>query len=1058
MANAYSILHNYHQDLYSPDYNLIGSVLQYKQGKLDANRQKLQSVYDKLSVIDVAKQEDKDYIEGRLQAAQSIVNKYAAMDLSSDGFANDLIGQLTTTIDDNVKNAVIGTRIYRAEQAAWEKLKEDNFDLYNEGNRRFAQRASDNWLTDGKAGTKYSGGGGVIEYDDYQKRWQESIPDIAKALGENYEYVTQENGVGMFIDNVTKRAVDRGTISSIMDSILGEKGRRQQMIDAWNRYDGVEPAVIKEQYDSYLNPKIDEADRRIKNLKNLVENSSGEMKELYQQSLDAWQERKNSYTSHSFDNLVKKDPNGGVTTAYQTMFADQTKQPWLDVYTYDEKVVERKVDDNHVKTLEFQEKVREFNLNYDLKLQEAALKKAKAGVGGQLDANGMPTVIEQDLSIVESEDPVGTNLRRYQESYYEGIEDLKSVVGNLSGARLIDIGAQLEGKDLSNIQELTLNIGGKEKKFSFGQMVTENGKEVWKENGNRAKLLSFMNKSYGTDPVLKEIRSNINGSIEAIQNRLVEEYQVNPGIARDFAKFNKEIIRIGGTDSEPQYKVVDVESGDRYKELLKKAGEEGLTDAEQLTLDLYVTSQYIADPKVNSRVGREAYVQMREDLVKKIGYTEFEKLPQSVNDIREANWELKASKRTFVTTMGGEDGPVAEVMKSNTWKHYNSNSPIYNQIVEVLNGQHGVNGDGSKELGQLIIPFNKQGDAKKIFSLYNDYLTSEGSDKTKAKKALDNLLNTKKKTSDFISGTAYNDDAYLYNLGSYDTKTDKGKKQSFDDMIKTSNTVFIETSEAALEHSYLAPEVPQYMIRKEDSRYKALADLVEAQSGTRPNGPISIALEVTQDGEKKGVVYQYTDGDGNIINSLESEMPSLTEQSLIDINLGFASTKRTPYNAKYGDNAPKVQLGGSKPSPQVERRIEEQLRKNDQALAMNDSEAVGGLLKLAGDISPIKKAEITQQIIDFRAGKYNFTLESSDTDRRYMMMMYKGNKLVDQRVVSSEFSEAELADFLATEALYLKHAMFNDYLNNSVLRSEVDKELQISQAEVAEFLRGYGQR
>lgn len=1046
MANAYSILHNYHQDLYSPDYNLIGSVLQYKQGKLDANRQKLQSVYDKLSVIDVAKQEDKDYIEGRLQAAQSIVNKYAAMDLSSDGFANDLIGQLTTTIDDNVKNAVTGTRIYRAEQAAWEKLKEDNFDLYNEGNRVFAQRASDNWLTDGKAGTKYSGGGGVIEYDDYQKRWQESIPDIAKALGENYEYVTQENGVGMFRDNVTKRAVDRGTISSIMDSILGEKGRRQQMIDAWNRYDGVDPTVIKEQYDSYLNPKIDEADRRIKNLKNLVENSSGEMKELYQQSLDAWQERKNSYTSHSFDNLVKKDPNGGVTTAYQTMFADQTKQPWLDVYTYDEKVVERKVDDNHVKTLEFQEKIREFNLNYDLKLQEAALKGIKAGVGGQLDANGMPTVLETGSEFVDSEEGVNQNFKKMQDAFYEGVDDLKSVVGDMSVPRLIDIGAQLEGKDLSNIQEVTLNIGGKEKVISFGQMVTENGKQVWKENGNRKNILSFLSKSYGADPLLKSIRDNINTGIEDLQNRLVEEYKVNPGIARDFAKFNKEIIRIGGTDSEPQYKVVDVESGDRYKELLKKAGEEGLTDAEQLTLDLYVTTQYIADPKVDKRVGREAFVQIREDLVKKIGYNEFEKLPQSSENIR--RMKLVESGSLPVNSLSDE-AKLGYFTDPKTF----ANSKYFTQIQELTN-----NAITFDYLSGLEVASTEVDDAEDLLKAYSKFIVSdEGKAKNDAEKRLQSVINNVRKARSFVTPITGNDDAYLSQLGSWDTKTDGGNKQSFQQIMKS--VTLKEQTEQTLEGSYLSPEVPQFTFRKEDSRYDALTDIVVSKTGVQPKGPITIALNVTEDGEKQGVFYKYADSDGNIINShTDKKLEGLTEESLESININFLSTDRTPYDGKYGKNAPKVPLGGSKASPKVEKRVSENLAENGRVLAMNDSYSVGHILELAGDISPLKKGEVAQNIIDFRAGKYSFTLEADNTDRQYNMLMYKGNQLIDQRAVTNKFSADELAEFMSAEALYLKHAMFNDYLNNSVLKSEVDKQLQISQAEVAEFLRGYGQR
>jgi len=161
---------------------LISTVLQYKQGKLDANRQRLQALTDQLGAIDLAKDEDKDYTEGRVQAAVNIANKYAALDLSSSGLANDLIGKLTEVVDDNVKNAVLSTRKYRSEQAVWEKMKVDKPDDYSEDNYQYAMRNDNAWLNDGQVGTEYKGGGGFIKYDNYDKRLQDNIHKIADQL------------------------------------------------------------------------------------------------------------------------------------------------------------------------------------------------------------------------------------------------------------------------------------------------------------------------------------------------------------------------------------------------------------------------------------------------------------------------------------------------------------------------------------------------------------------------------------------------------------------------------------------------------------------------------------------------------------------------------------------------------------------------------------------------------------------------------------------------------------------------------------------------------------
>lgn len=1061
MANAYSILHNYATDLYTPNYQLIGSVLQYKQGKLNANRKNLQTLYNQLSIIDVAKQEDQDYVEGRLNAARDITNKYSALDLSHDSFANDLVGKLSEVIDDNVKNAVIGTRIYRNEQKAWNKLKEDKPELYNDTNRKYAERASDAWLNDGKTGSKYRGGGGVIEYDDYQKRWQESIPEISKALGDNYEYVALENGSGMFVDKVTRRAADRGTLSNIMDSILGEKGRRQQTIDAWGRYDGADAGDIKSEYDSFLNPKIDEADRKIKGLEALVKSSTGQEKEMYQASLDSWKERKISYVNNSFDNLVKKNGEAGVTMAYQTMFAGQVKEPWLDVYSYDEKVVDRKVDDNHVKTLEFQEKIREFNLNYDLKLKELEKKGTKGtkgtkGVEGHVDSEGNPTIIEEDLSLVDLKEGEIDNFANYQKTYYEGVKDLKGVVGNLSMAQLVDVGHQLSGRDFSNSDKITIKVNGKDKEINF---LNSDGTE----NGNRQKLLSYMDKSFNSTPEVRAIREQILKDVESIQNRLVEEISVNPDIASDFAKFNKEIKRVGGTDDNPIYDIVDVKSGNRYVELLKKASSsEGLTEDEQLTLDMYSTIHYIGDPKLDNSISREAYVAFRQEMVDKIGYKAFSKMPQSHKDIRSAGFSSSYDGDKFSNTLSNK----AKAGYDKNPSMYKPGAKYFDKILELTN-----NGITEDFISKLEVKKDESRNGNKLLEAYSDYVTADSEDnKRKAEKALQAVITSIEKTRGFITKTSTNDDAYLSQLGSYDVSTDKNGKSSFTNMINESNKRKSVAYEPSLEGSFFAPEVPQYLVRTEDSSYESLSELIQSKTGDEVKGPISIAVDIDQRGVRtgKGIIYKYTNKDGDIIN-IKDEGDSdkyLSEYAVAQIGIPFSQLGRTPYDGKFGKHAPKIQLGGSKASQKVEERVSQTLARGGQVLAMNNKDLVTGILEAAGEISPLKKAEVAQDIIDFRGGRYNFTLESDNDDYQYKIKMWRDGKLVNEKAVTNSFSEQELSMFIGNQAdfnsgnmgvLYYKHALFNDYLNNKVMKSEIDAELQISKAEVETLLNQHGQ-
>lgn len=85
MASAYSILRNYGDYIQPFDFNLIQKGLEYKQQKYDANSAMVQEQINQFANIELAKDEDKAYLNERLNTLVDQVNEYGSIDLSSNG-------------------------------------------------------------------------------------------------------------------------------------------------------------------------------------------------------------------------------------------------------------------------------------------------------------------------------------------------------------------------------------------------------------------------------------------------------------------------------------------------------------------------------------------------------------------------------------------------------------------------------------------------------------------------------------------------------------------------------------------------------------------------------------------------------------------------------------------------------------------------------------------------------------------------------------------------------------------------------------------------------------
>lgn len=581
MANAYSVLHNYDTPVFTPNYQLIATAMQYKQNKIDANRQRLQTLYDKLAIVDVAKDQDKEYVERRLQTAKSIANKYASLDLSSNNLTNQLVSKLTDVVDDNVKNAVLSTRIYRSEQAAWDKLREEKPDKYNEANHAYAMQGANAWLNDGKTGSKYKGGGDVIEYVDLSEKIMKNLPNLQKAL--KAEWIQTGPKQGYFRSMDTYEAVPRDKMEEALSFVFNAKDKQQMGINAWAQYDRMDEAQLREAYDGYFAPRLNQLNERLNAVdlaigKAQTEAEKNELRKLKTQLNKA----KEAHQNNSFDNVAG---TYGKQAAYNRLYQEQYYNSILDTYSYGPRLIERKVDEIDKANKEYELKLREEQraiekeqFDRDMKIAEFELKKKEF----DLKYPGAKTPIVKGKALnVDTPEARGDEINR---AFAEEAEARAAVTDILKNN-----GVSAEDLTDSNFIASLDNVA------STG-VIKVGDKEIELTDEELTKVLSYKNKVYQNSAAIKESIATLESMFDGISSQI--------GAAVYLEKSGTGKTDFDSKNSIPEFnfyikdgKVVPTKKGSHFaRDLYGKTVKGNLTADEKLTLDLYNAIWSLNDP------------------------------------------------------------------------------------------------------------------------------------------------------------------------------------------------------------------------------------------------------------------------------------------------------------------------------------------------------------------------------------------------------------------------------------------------------------------------------
>jgi hypothetical protein len=1013
VASAYTILHNYQQELYTPNLKLIDTALQAKQQPLNANRQKLQTMRDQFTFLDVAKQEDQDHLEDRLRSTMMIVDKYSHLDLSSANLSNQLISTMTNVIDDDVTNSVISTKRYRAEEADWAKLQTDSPDKYSQANHEYARQASNAWLSDGKRGSMYRGGGGVIEYQDVEGKISKQIPEIAKSL--NAEWKELADGTGYFRDVITRKRVDRGKLEQALDGLLNEKDRKQLQINAWAQYDQMPDEMLAERYNSFYAPAVNNISERISSTEDLLSSTKDPaLRARYQASLDSDKEELASYQAGSYENIVSKYGREG---AYNTLYTTQFKENYLSAYSKDE-ITDIATYDNDVKSRNHQleldkfaevkaENLRKndrFLMSEANKLEAASLKaggaNAKPGDANYvapLSGDFVPMVSNGSISAVDA----------IYETKKAAVEDVKNLFGITNDADL---------RGLKGLIDQGL-VGNSE--------ITFNGKTVKMEDA-RPILLAYQNNILNKSPLEKEAMDayvdSRKASIDALR-KLAQGEDTNFLPTNEVPRFNFMFVKDEKTGGMKRLNITNADKSNYYAQLLTK---KQLTEEEEYTLGVYYSMHLLMDPNLTDDKKKQVFDELHTGQFSKLNNTDYKTFP---NDIYAYN-RMKTRVVDNRTRMNISHSGYDEMMKRGFFDRVpivDSDPATYGQ-VRVDDGYRDIITEISNYYSKL--PKVTGDELKKV------------EDKIKS---LENILITD--SGVLTSSKVYGTDKFLSDIDGWDARmTINGDKQDVVnpwDVINTGITLSNQVLESGYKDMNQEPSLREQKFSPSTSGYSKLATLAGLPADSklpitlvrgwdpetnRPNDQVYWYYE--KNGEKLGYYVE----DGDLVNTTGRTSGLSAEDLRTQGIINFGSAMRTAYDASWGKNAPVLDLGNNTYSNEVQTTNYEQ---GSGDFALNST----NFMKLSNEASQFGKefhSQIVQAYKGFQDGAYHFKLEAIQGAWYYTVNDGNGNRLGNpQYAGASELTEEEVNSLYGGSQYVVNEVMYN-YLAEQINKARAN--------------------
>lgn len=367
MASQYSILRQYAPYVSPYNIDLVKDVMMYKQQKVDAAREKIYTQVDYLMGQEIDKPEARAYMEDKMSGVIANINqKFKGVDLSSDGVTRAIQGEISSVLDDTVINAISGTKEGRRMHKMLSDLQINNPELYSAANAYAALKPYNEWVNDGKAGSRLAPLQ-YTPYTDYNKELKDRIDFISKlhkGAKVQIPILDKDGHPTGAVQEVTKDMLTPEQIASFALSGLSDKARQQMQVEAIYMVDS-NPSLYS--YDSvlgFVNKQISDKQRYVDALTADLSGlgSDPAKKEMVENEIKRAKSEIASMKSE-FSRMDERayDPYLGAMKVIENNFINNAAA----LYAYDNSSFIIKADELYWKTKEYNQRERLANLNFE---------------------------------------------------------------------------------------------------------------------------------------------------------------------------------------------------------------------------------------------------------------------------------------------------------------------------------------------------------------------------------------------------------------------------------------------------------------------------------------------------------------------------------------------------------------------------------------------------------------------------------------------------------------------------------------------------------------------
>lgn len=463
MASQYSILRQYAPYVSPYNIDLVKDVMMYKQQKVDAAREKIYTQVDYLMGQEIDKPEARAYMEDKMSGVIANINqKFKGVDLSSDGVTRAIQGEISSVLDDTVINAIAGTKEGRRMHKMLSDLQINNPELYSAANAYAALKPYNEWVNDGKAGSRLAPLQ-YTPYTDYNKELKDRIDFISKlhkGAKVQIPILDKDGHPTGAVQEVTKDMLTPEQIASFALSGLSDKARQQMQVEAIYMVDS-NPSLYS--YDSvlgFMNKQISDKQRYVDALTADLSGlgSDPAKKEMVENEIKRAKSEIASMKSE-FSRMDERtyDPYLGAMEVIENNFINNAAAS----YAYDNSSFIIKADELYWKTKEYNQRERLANLNFEKwkiefeygknkdEARIAKLMSSGAGAaGGRAGSRAMQVGVGTNSGGTISANPIETkNISISEETHKKFNKAYTDLV--TSGSRL---STALGAENMKNIQ------------------------------------------------------------------------------------------------------------------------------------------------------------------------------------------------------------------------------------------------------------------------------------------------------------------------------------------------------------------------------------------------------------------------------------------------------------------------------------------------------------------------------------------------------------------------------------------------------------------------------